>query len=498
MSHLHGARIVFVPVDERFCTRDYFLMLAQGAGLEVITPPLGELGQKKTPPDLPRLRKGVLDAVRSSDTVIASVDMLVHGGLIPSRVSLDSLPTLVERLSLFKAMKDKGARVYASMSVTRAPFYDSSDEEPDYWACYGRRLWALSKEMARFRRRLCTREALAAAARGIPEWVVEDFIARRKRNFALVSCVLDCVVDGAIDFLNLTLDDNTEGSLSLWEAEQHEKKVKRVGIEGKLSIHAGADESTLTLLSRTLCDFAGMTPRIRVDYSAPEMRRFIPPFEGSPHEESIRSHLEAAGCVVAEGSGEDALLFVHNPTDKRDAWHQKTARAPRALYRRAVARVAGYDGVAGIAGTRYVNGSDDRFVRDLLAQPLDWGRRAYAGWNTAGNTLGTVIPFMVVRLLQAKGLLRASPEKLSEIQGIFLLEHWAYMAHARGQLLRKAHRKGCKAWDLMPAEPWAVSFVEAALSPFIAPVNNALGRTWKAARVSFPWHRAFEIRLELS
>jgi hypothetical protein len=491
-----GARIVFVPVDERFCTRDYFLLLAEGAGLEVVTPALAELGQKKTSPDLARLRRGVLSSVRDGDTVIASVDMLVHGGLIPSRVSLESLDTLEERLSIFPAMKQKAARVYASQCVTRAPFYNSSDEEPDYWAFFGTRLWALSKEIARFRRHQIGHEALSRAARGIPDWIVKDFLSRRMRNFRLVSRTLDLVAEGEIDFLNLTLDDNTEGSISLWESEQHARKVKSLGIEEKVSIHPGADESTLTLLARCLCGAAGRKPRIRVEYSAPSMRHFVPPFEGSPHEQSIRSHLEAAGCGVTEGEGEDALLFVHNPTDSLDARRQKASHAPRGLYERALRRIESYPGIVGIAGTRYVNGSDNRFVSGLLARPLDWSRLAYAGWNTAGNTLGTTIAFMVARLLHAKKLIPGSPEKLARLQTVFFLEHWAYMSLVRGRLLRKARRRGCRGWNIMPAEPWATGYVEQELSRYLPAIRTATGFACGGLRVSFPWHRAFEVRIE--
>jgi hypothetical protein len=493
---MNRARIVFVPVDERFCTRDYFLLLAEGAGLQVVTPALAELGQKKTSPDLERLGRSVLASIGDGDTVIASVDMLVHGGLIPSRISLESLDTVEDRLSIFPAMRRKADRVYASVCVTRTPFYNSSEEEPDYWAFFGARLWALSREIARFRRRLIGHEALTRAARGIPEWMVEDFLARRMRNFRLVSRTLDLVAQGEIDFLNLTLDDNTEGSLSLWESEQHARKAGRLGIQAKVSIHPGADESTLTLLARCLCDAARQKPRIRVEYSAPSMRHFIPPFEGSPHDQSIRSHLEAAGCSVTESDGEDALLFVHNPTDKLDAGRQKAARAPRSLYRRAVHRIEGYRGITGIAGTRYVNGSDNRFVAALFACPLDWSRLTYAGWNTAGNTLGTTIAFLVVRLLHAKNLISGSTEKLARLQTIFLLEHWAYMTLVRGRLLRKARRRGCNGWNLMPAEQWAIGYVEQELSRRLPRICATTGFACGGLRVSFPWHRAFEVRIE--
>jgi hypothetical protein len=81
-------RLIFLPVDERFCTRDYFIMLAGAAGLDVVSPDKSFLGQKKTPPDLERLHEWALDTVQPGDAMIASVDLLVHGGLIPSRISL--------------------------------------------------------------------------------------------------------------------------------------------------------------------------------------------------------------------------------------------------------------------------------------------------------------------------------------------------------------------------------------------------------------------------
>jgi hypothetical protein len=72
------------------------------------------------------------------------------------------------------------------------------------------------------------------------------------------------------------------------------------------------------------------------------------------------------------------------------------------------------------------------------------------------------------------------------------------MAMVRGRLLRLARRKGCKGWNVMPVETWAVGFVEEGLSSFSPLISKALGFSWKSLRVSFPWHRAFEIRLELT
>jgi hypothetical protein len=112
-------RIVFLPVDERFCTRDYFLLLARAANIDVVTPPKAYLGAKKTPPDIRRLLRWLEQTVVEGDYLVISIDMLVHGGLIPSRMSLDTLDTLQERLDLLKRLKERVVNIYATTTITR-------------------------------------------------------------------------------------------------------------------------------------------------------------------------------------------------------------------------------------------------------------------------------------------------------------------------------------------------------------------------------------------
>ena len=114
-------RVVFLPVDERFCTRDYFLLLARAANINVVTPPKSYLGAKKTPPDIRRLLKWLEETVVPGDYLVLSIDMLVHGGLIPSRMSIETLDTLKERLGLLEKLKDRDVKIYATTTVTRTP-----------------------------------------------------------------------------------------------------------------------------------------------------------------------------------------------------------------------------------------------------------------------------------------------------------------------------------------------------------------------------------------
>ena len=490
--------IVFLPVDERFCTRDYFLHLAEASGIEVNTPPVSYLGAKKIPPDMPRLHAWLQENVDADDLVIISLDMLIHGGLIPSRMSLESLETLQDRLSILREIKNRGCRIYASISITRTPSYSSAEEEPDYWQYFGERIYDLSRHMAQ---RLRDGDAdLLGNISGleIPSWILDDYIKRRQRNFELVSEAINLVAAGTIDFLNLVLDDNSAESLSLAEAEKHKARVISLQVNDRVSIHAGADESNLTLLAKALVDVYGVSPSFEVIYTSPEHRDFVPPYEGSPLYEGVKNHLEAAGGRHADEDA-DIILLVNNPDAPIESPDQPAVPQDTAPYDVVSAALEQAEGkVLGIADVKYVNGADN-YLADLLLKHsgLDWTHANFAAWNTAGNTLGTVCACSIMQYLGARGYLRMDKEKLTALQAIFFLEHWGFQANVRQDLIRAAKEKGVLPWTVIPIEGWATEYTTEKLAPYKDAVQGAMGMDRKALKVWFPWHRSFEIGISL-
>ena len=95
-------KIVFLPVDERFCTRDYFLMIGKAFNIEIKTPPRELLGCKKVPANIQAIHEWLQANIREDDIAILSLDMFLHGGLIQSRTSIDDTETLLNRLESIK------------------------------------------------------------------------------------------------------------------------------------------------------------------------------------------------------------------------------------------------------------------------------------------------------------------------------------------------------------------------------------------------------------
>lgn len=490
--------ILFLPVDERFCTRDYFLLLSEAGGIKVSTPPVSLLGAKKIPPDMKRLHNWIERHAQSCELLILSLDMLVHGGLIPSRMSLESLETLSRRLDFVTTLQGPSHKVYASISVTRTPFYDSAEEEPDYWEYYGKQIYDLSRLMARQSRGEAVGALLEEQRSMIPSWIVRDYSARRERNYEVVIRALDLVAEGSIDFLNLVLDDNSQESLSLAEAERHSTRVASLGITDRVSIHAGADESTLTLLSKALVDQHEMSPSFRVIYTSPTSRSFIPPYEGAPLFEGVKNHLEAAGGWQVE-SDEDIALLVNNPDAAIESPMQPACPEDPAVYDIAIEVIQQHnDKIVGVADVRYVNGADNYLAKLLLGQSsIDWNRANFAAWNTAGNTLGTVCAYSIIQYLGAEGVLNLDTRKMALLQAIFFLEHWAFQANVRTDLIQAAQEKEVLPWTVMPVEEWAIEYTTRKLGAYKDAIEKAVTTHWKTFEVWFPWHRSFEIGISL-
>ena len=89
-----------------------------------------------------------------------------------------------------------------------------------------------------------------------------------------------------------------------------------------------------------------------------------------------------------------------------------------------------------LADVAYVNGSDLTLGNLLMQHPEITRLIAYGGWNTAGNTLGTVLAHAVLRLLaQRNGVDPEQTQAHYEFLFIRLLDDYFYQARRRSQCL---------------------------------------------------------------
>jgi hypothetical protein len=218
-----------------------------------------------------------------------------------------------------------------------------------------------------------------------------------------------------------------------------------------------------------------------------------------PLAETVRGHVEAAGCRVV-ASGEEILLWVHNFEDEqqreaRDQEDEADGPARRAA-ERLLAAAEGASSVLAVADVRYANGADRAFVTAILERTTV-GRGTYAGWNTASNALGSAIAQAVAAHHGRRQPTAGTPAAVRRMVAARLLDDWGYQAVVRPRLATLVRERGGDASALGAEAPILEAAARRAFEEFVLPpLAASLGTGVVVRRITFPWDRLFESAIE--
>ena len=309
--------LLYLPLDERFTTHDLFLSDAEVTDYRILTPEKSMLARKKILPDINNLLEWTQNAAKHSKIAVISADMFLYGGLIGSRTSADSYETVRARLKILEKIHSDNPRLqmFVSSTVMRTPAYPSAEEEPDYYAAYGREIFLFSFHSHRFEVLHDAKDEAAATAHKnqIPKPILDDFLTRRARNFSVNKDLIKLVEKNVIERLVITLDDNAEYGFSRREAVELERLV--APFSDRIAIYPGADEAQLTLLSNIVA--AKKPVSMFPVYRFPQSKNLIPAFEGEPLAQSVKQQISAAGGYIENDFKKaDCVLYVNNFEEK--------------------------------------------------------------------------------------------------------------------------------------------------------------------------------------
>jgi hypothetical protein len=367
------------------------------------------------------------------------------------------------------------------------------------------------------------KELADKAAALVPPSALQEFVWRRQRNFAVSLALLKLGTAQAYAFLCITLDDNALFGANIAEALQLQEATRSLGLGDIVNFHPGADEVALVMLARAAVLFEQRTQRMRVAVlwrlPSPQDQNRVPDFEGQPLNTSMHQQLEAASVssvllyssALQCGVDFDWLLVMNNFDEQPSQLEasaqnfslptsQFDALAPSVL----AAAASGACPVA-LGDVRYANGADVPFVTWLLTFPaasLPGHSIAYAGWNTAGNSLGTAIANGVLNSLYATapGASLATQTAATYFTMLRLMEDNTYQARVRQELIKYVEANGDSPNDLRPHLLAYELFVQQPVQQLVLSLNAhyELTNELQLLGVFFPWNRTFEIGFQVA
>lgn len=386
-------RILLIPVDDRPAVTQFPEMIATMAGVDVVAPPAEILGRFTQPgkPEMILAWLGEQDISRF-DAMVVSTDMIAYGGLVASRTDRTSYNLAIQRLRSFWRVRQKHPEIplYAFASITRvAPTSTAANRD---WRDLMARLAELRVELAGDTSQ-ATRQRLANLRARIPSAEIERYDRVRDRNLRVNVELLRMTQLRAFDYLLVGEDDAKPIGPQKPERARLRSAASNLQLGSKVGFAAGIDQVANLLMSRALLTAAEWKPRIRIVYADEQGRFKVASYESLPVEQSLLTQIDASGGVVAaEGEPFDYSLYLNTPDPDRfdlDAFLGSLKSEVDQGFPVAVADVnLGNTGVA-----------DERLYSVLLDQGRSARLLAYAGWNTAGNTMGTTIPAANVYLL---------------------------------------------------------------------------------------------------
>jgi len=533
-SHGKNGKIVILPLDERPCNYNFPYKLGKSTDYKVVRPPLEWMGCKKQSADTARLWTWTeLECLRAQGAVL-SLDTLLYGGIVPSRLHELDQAEIARRMDQLRHLKEQNPNliIYAFQLIMRCPQYSSSDEEPDYYADWGREIFRkgylehLDEEQGLDP---AEQEELRDINARLPQEVLIDYLGRRAVNREANRLALQYVEEGIIDFLIFPQDDSAPYGYTARDQRLVREAIREKHLGLRAYMYPGADEVGCTLLARMVNHFQEAVPSVYLRFGSIEGPRIIPAYEDRRLYETLKYQIIAAGGMVVSSQSEaDLVLLLNTPGEKMgEAVNQGNPSAGYDTERTLVELVeyAGYlldrsssdiltaehtdtvvqeeaDGnivplqtsrpAVAIADIAYANGGDLELLSLLRQRGILYRLAGYAGWNTSSNTLGTVIAQSMIYLHYGR-----TREHLNFL-ALRYVEDLGYDSIVRKALSSGPIQElGLDKFLLDGPRGQVSQMVREGLEQFIRDHLEQEGHSVRILDCYMPWNRMFEVGLNV-
>ncbi|VYU63004.1 Uncharacterised protein [uncultured Clostridium sp.] len=479
-------KIGFLPLDTRPCTYDMPVQLARQARAEILLPPQGIMAHYKDESDTAALTVWLEQIASECDALVVSVEQLLYGGLIQSRQTLVGLEERMKRLQVLSRIKRKNPEIVIYLSnVLMRTSISTLDSETLVW-------WEKINNYSKLYYREKAKNDVDAAQKcrlleqEIPADVLNTFFTARSINHAINRASIQLVADGIVEELFILQEDCAPEGVQRFEQEVLGKDIEQLGVSERVSMFNGTDEAGAELLQRAICPEGSELEIVWLG----KQHDFVAKYEDRPFYENLEGHMKALS--LREKKGAQSVLFVLTPKQ-----NQREASFPRAeaktdytreeldLFSRKIEEHAKEGRHCYLLDLDFTNGGNSEMLACLAqVMPISelWG---YSAWNTASNSLGTLL----AQVLASKD---GNDEKNQAFTAERILDDALYQELVRSAVKNRIEAEGEDIYnihDISRTEQYLKEEFEV-ISPLL---KTIFGKKIPSFEVKLRWPRLFEV-----
>ena len=508
--------ILLVPLDGRPPCKQFVIDSGAIAGFNVTTPPSELQDYYSAPGDTAGMRKWLQENTPNNQAVFISIDQLLYGGLLAAREK-EATPAQQDDLVNFlrQLHADNPAVPLLAFSIlprqTPQDTIDGYQERKDllaYSRLKGRQAAGLSID----------EQELTRLESAISPESMEKYLAHFQENEALNKKLIALVKEGVLSQLVLGQDDGEEYSIPNIEKKHLKDYITSENLPAeKVILTHGADEIALTMLAAFQNEQTGFCPQIYLAYNHKSTPETVMPYMAIDNQETIREKIAMiGGKETANQENADYILYLSANDYEKDT----VSRRHTNVQELKKLTDAGKN-IALVDLSKHFTAQETLLPLLLDSDyPLN-ALTAYAGWNTASNTIGTAIASASL-YTSAQQTAQSREEAMSiaasNIKFLHnrILEDYFYLKEdidTINHTLKKAGYQNTADLDLEHNWRWANHMLQESMQKHLAAYKHTKAVRTPArfhtpqgdftlsvndltVELSYPWPRTFEIYLE--
>lgn len=385
VSDKYWLTVILLPLDSRPPCTQFVQQLAHMAGINLLMPPSELLDNYQKPANKTALRSWLQQTSKQADAGIISTDMLIHGSLVASRLSLGTVNDSNEVLKLLTTvhLENPNFKMYVFNIIPRLTIADSQSN-----GIYQKSMltYSILKDQVYTFENSEDIKKLTTIEEQIPVEVINHYTALYEQNSKLNSALMDMVEQGIVSGLVIGQDDGQPFGIPNINKQklQHQLRQKPA-LADKVFITRGTDEVALTILGHIIMKSSNYQPHIFVAYSTNEGSQITMPYMPNTVATTVDEKIHIAGALQVDNADQaDFILYIHVGTKKNKSTYKPAAVEVKRLLDH------GYK-VALVDLTENFQISET-LLPVLITENVDIPKLiAYAGWNTTSNSIGTAI-----------------------------------------------------------------------------------------------------------
>ncbi len=497
-------RLLLLPLDSRPPCTALAQDLGQLASIDVILPPKELLDNYHQPADRTKLAAWLLQNVKTAPAAVISGDLLIHGGLLASRLPLGTQADGQQFISFLNGLPS-GMDITVFSIIPRLLVSDSL--LPDAWYQWHLMRYSTLLDITEQFGDYSSTAGLEEIKAQIPAEILQKYnnLYKANDNFNKQLAAL-CGVKNYT--LVIGQDDAQPFGLPNRNRTHADAYMHRFGLNSGSLTTCGADEIAQMLVARRFCQTNSYSPRFYIEYTSDDAAVAIMPYMAVSAEAALIDKIKFIGGSLTENrNSADIILFVHCGSSK--------ITGSKAMASRLQTLIDSGKPVALIDSSENYE-SSQMLLPVLLKNNVQINKlAAYCAWNTFGNAAGTAAAQAAIFSGQQKILPKDKLPQLYAQNLNFtvarLLDDYCYQKLLHHRLSAELSLNGAEPTNLSAGyKKFAETIIEGFIynqkrsllyenlgrTPFYTDSANEYYLKQINTQSKLPWNRIFEIDLK--